>query len=123
MHGPVFVDQPSSRRDASLNGTVTCELKMGGAKTMTTAGLEPATFWCRRRSKPNALPLRQVAMYRGVSVRIWPGPLAVMGYFTNNEGEREKQCLCIRNTEAATSERVGMRMYLCGHLQVTLAQA
>ena len=29
---------------------------------MTTAGLEPATFWCRRRSKPNALPLRQVAL-------------------------------------------------------------
>ena len=29
---------------------------------MTTAGLEPATFWCRRRSKPNALPLRQVAI-------------------------------------------------------------
>ena len=31
-------------------------------KKMTTAGLEPATFWCRRRSKPNALPLRQVAL-------------------------------------------------------------
>ncbi|KAH9998296.1 hypothetical protein BJV77DRAFT_981102 [Russula vinacea] len=29
---------------------------------MTTAGLEPATFWCRWRSKPNALPLRQVAL-------------------------------------------------------------
>ncbi|KAL4251081.1 hypothetical protein ABKN59_005642 [Abortiporus biennis] len=29
---------------------------------MTTAGLEPATFWCRQRSKPNALPLRQVAI-------------------------------------------------------------
>ena len=29
---------------------------------MTTAGLEPATFWCRRQSKPNALPLRQVAL-------------------------------------------------------------
>ena len=31
-------------------------------KKMTTAGLEPATFWCRWRSKPNALPLRQVAL-------------------------------------------------------------
>ena len=31
------------------------------AKKMTTAGLEPATVWYRRRSKPNALPLRQVA--------------------------------------------------------------
>jgi hypothetical protein len=29
---------------------------------VTTAGLEPATFWCRWQSKPNALPLRQVAM-------------------------------------------------------------
>ncbi|KAF5334376.1 hypothetical protein D9611_013534 [Ephemerocybe angulata] len=34
---------------------------------MTTAGLEPATFWCLSQiavepSKPNALPLRQVAM-------------------------------------------------------------
>ena len=38
-------------------------------KSMTTAGLEPATFWslskgmtAAQRSKPNALPLRQVAM-------------------------------------------------------------
>ena len=29
---------------------------------MTTAGLEPATFWYAQQSKPNALPLRQVAM-------------------------------------------------------------
>ena len=38
------------------------EFKPREQKNMTTAGLEPATFWCRRRSKPNALPLRQVAM-------------------------------------------------------------
>ena len=31
---------------------------------MTTAGLEPATFWYRRQSKPNALPLRQVAILK-----------------------------------------------------------
>lgn len=44
-----------------------CVQKLIGKILMTTAGLEPATFWYPymgniRQSKPNALPLRQVVL-------------------------------------------------------------
>jgi hypothetical protein len=44
---------------------------------MTTAGLEPATFWCRWRSKPNALPLRQVALGKALAA-LYMAPFSLM---------------------------------------------